>query len=382
MRRTIAFLLLATLVARPLEAQGRMPRKWVMAGVGGLVTGIISLAFITGNPNTDIGGCNSKQCVVPVTVGAGLFLGFLIGSEMDHLYNLRYAHAPPLDLPSSEVPLTLVANDLTVRRRTVLVAGEGGVELIQTNPVLAQLGVRARGLRGIGSVTSDSVTNALLVGTGVGLDRFPLTGDEAGTLAHAGEISAASADSSRVAVGLGTAFQIAALEQDSLRFFGDPIEEGSRVVDVQWGRGDILWVLTEDRLGAYRVDTAGVATLVGADSLPATGRRLAIEDSIALIAAGAGGVFAVSLSDPTAPKTLANWSGARFAYDATIVHGIVYLAAGPEGLYILDLSPTGFSARGLGRDAGFVAAVKSDGKAIYLIDRTGGQLRRITALGQ
>lgn len=382
MKRTIAFLLLATLVARPLEAQGRVPRKWVMAGIGALVTGVISLAFITGNPNTDIGGCNSKQCVVPVTVGAGLFLGFLIGNEMDHLYNLRYAHAPPLDLQSADIPLTLVANDLTVRRSTVLVAGEGGVELIKTGTGLSQLGVRARGLRGIGSVTSDSVTNALLVGTGVGLYRFPLTGDEAGTLAHAGEISAASTDSSRVAIGLGTAFQIAALEQDSLRFFGDPIEEGSRVVDVQWGKKDILWVLTEDRLGAYRVDSAGAATLLGADSLPATGRRLAMDDSIALVAAGAGGVFAISLSDPTAPKTLANWAGARFAYDATIVHGIAYLAAGPEGMYILDLNATGFAARGLGRDAGFVAAVKSDGQSIYLIDRTGGLLRRIPALAR
>jgi hypothetical protein len=221
----------------------------------------------------------------------------------------------------------------------------------------------------------------LLVGTGVGLYRFPLTGDEAGTLAHAGEISAASSDGQHIVVGLGTAFQIAALG-DSLRFIGDPVEEGSRVVDVQWSRPDLVWVLTEDRLGAYKVDSAGVATLLGADSLPATGRRLAIEDSTALIAAGAGGVFAVNIADPSAPKAIANWSGARFAYDATLVHGLAYLAAGPEGLYVLTLGPAGFGPRGLDRDAGFVAAVKTDGQSIYLIDRTGGVLRRMPALLQ
>lgn len=380
MKRAMVLALLVSIAApQTAPAQGRIPRKWVMAGAGALVTSVFAYIYTHGNQDNDIGGCTRVRCVVPVTVGGGIFLGFLIGSEMDHLYNLRYAHAPPLDVGGTELTLSLVANDLTARPRTVLVAGEGGVEMIHTDLRMETFGVRARGLRGIGSVTADSATNTLLVGTGVGLYRFPLTGDESGTLAHSGEISATSADSAYVAVGLGTAFQIATVG-DSLHFLGDPVEEGSRVVDLQWTHPDLLWVLTEDRLGAYRIDSAGTAKLIGADSLPATGRKIAIEDSIALIAAGAGGVYAVSLADPTAPRTLANWSGARFAYDVALIHGLAYLAAGPEGLYVLNLGATGFTPRGLARETGFVAAIETDGQSIFLLDRTGGVLRRIPAV--
>jgi hypothetical protein len=55
----------------------------------------------------------------------------------------------------------------------------------------------------------------------------------------------------------------------------------------------------------------------------------------------------------------------------------VYVAAGPEGLYVLRLTALGFTPVGLSRSLGFVAAVEAGPDAIYLLDRAGFTLRRV-----
>ena len=118
-------------------------------------------------------------------------------------------------------------------------------------------------------------------------------------------------------------------------------------------------------------------TKLGALPLPALGRRLALADTLAFVAASSGGVYAVDIRDPTTPVELGNWSGARFAYDVGALGDLVYVAAGPEGLYVLRFTGTGFTPVGLSRGAGFVAAVEVASDAIYALDRNGGVLRRI-----
>ncbi len=381
MRRTLVLALALAVVAptvlAPSASAQRIPRKWLMTGVGMLLAGSVASLYAI-QFERDIGGCSSVSCVVPVTIGAGAFLGFLIGSEMDRLYSLRYAHAPPMSLHGVELPLSVIPNDIVLGARTIFVTGEEGVELVRAGPRLERVGIRARGLRSIGPVTADSARNAMFVGTGVGLYRFPLRGDEPGALAHPGEISALSADGELTAIGLGPEFQIVRVA-DSIVPLADPIEQLSRVVDLEWQGKELLWVLTEDRLVAYRIAPDGTGEEAGEFVLPTIGRRLAIEGPMAVVAAGSGGVYAVDISDPAAPRQVANWSGARFAYDAAIVGNFVYVAGGPEGLYLTRLEEGRFTAVGLAREAGFVAAVETDGDFIYLLDRTGGQLRRIAA---
>jgi hypothetical protein len=95
------------------------------------------------------------------------------------------------------------------------------------------------------------------------------------------------------------------------------------------------------------------------------------------VAAGSGGVYAVDVRDPDRPVELFNWAGARFVYDVAVLHDRVYLAAGPEGLYVLELQDTGFVPVGLSRNLGFVAAVEAGAGAVYLLDRSGLSLRRV-----
>lgn len=377
MKRLLPALLVAALVAAPLHdahaQSGRIPRKWLMAGVGALVTGAIATVYAV-QFERDIGGCSSVQCVVPVTIALGGFVGYMIGNEMDKLYAVRYSSAPPIDVKGRQLTLAVLPNDVSVHDSTVLVTGEEGIEVVEAGPTLTRLGFRARGLRGIGPVSATPDRNLLLVGSSAGLYRFPLTGEDPGSLAYPGEISALSDDGSRLALGLGPDVQLARMD-DSVTALGDPAPEDARVVDLAWQGNDLLWVLTEERLVAYRVRNDALEAR-GAVTFPSIGRRLAVHDSLAFVAAGSGGLYAVAL-DPDRPEIRANWSGARFAYDVDALGSTVYLAAGPEGLYLLELGPEGFRPLGLSRGVGFAAAVEAGNGAVYLLDRTGGALRRL-----
>jgi hypothetical protein len=269
----------------------------------------------------------------------------------------------------------MVPNDLVVHDTTVLVTGDQAIEVVRAGPTLERLGLRARGLRGIGAVAADDRRNLLLVGSAVGLYRFPLRGEEPGTLAYPGEISALSGDGARLLLGLGLQVQLARVG-DSVETLGAPVDEDARVMDVAWHDSRIAWVLTEERLAAYGVVGDSLA-FRGAMTFPVLARRVTIADSLALVAAGSGGLYVVDIRNPAAPVEIANWSGARFVYDAALRGDIAYVAGGPEGLYVLRLTATGLEPVGLSRGVGFVAAIEAGPDAIYLLDRTGLALRRI-----
>lgn len=377
---TLALVLL--LAARPVDAQGhadRFPRKYMMAGIGalamGAVAGVYALSF-----DQDIGSCSQASCVVPVSVLLGAGIGFLIGSEMDALYGVRYSHAPPVSVRGQELRLAISPHDVLVRDSTVLVTGSEGIEVLRAGPTLERLGLRARGLRGIGPVASDARRNLLLVGSPVGLYRFPLLGEDPGTLAHAGEISALSRDDTTLALGLGLDLRLA-LIGDSLAPVGAGQAEDTRIMDLAWHGDSLLWVLTEERLAGYAREGDSLR-FRGAVPFPVLARRLALRDSTAFVAAGSGGVYAVDVRDPVRPRELGNWSGARFVYDADAIGDLVYAAAGPEGLYILRLTPDGFTPVGLSRGLGFVAAVETGPDGVYVLDRNGAVLRRLDPLSK
>ena len=380
MTRVVTLVVLLAVAAAPaqLEAQnGRLPRKWLVAGIGALVAGAFATVYAV-QYERDMGGCAEVTCVVPVSVALGALVGYMVGNEMDKLYALRYGHAPPIDVRGRELSLGILPNDVVIRDSTVLVTGSEGIEVVRAGPTLERLGFRARGLRGIGPVAADERRNLLLVGSSVGLYRFPLQGDEAGTLAYPGEISALSRDRATVALGLGLEIMLAQVG-DSLTPLGARITRESRVMDLAWQGDSLLWVLTEERLASY-VRAGDTLRPHGTVAFPTLARRLALRDSVAFVAAGSGGVYAVDVRNPAEPREVANWSGARFSYDVDGLDGLVYVAGGPEGLYILRLTPDGFAPVGLSRSLGFVAAVEAGPGGVYVLDRTGAILRRLDPL--
>jgi hypothetical protein len=369
---------MASLLAAPLAAQGtghRFPRKWMFSLLGAVASGTFGFIYAT-SFDRDIGGCSSAGCVMAVSTLGGAVIGFMIGSEVDHLYNLRYSHAPPLSLRGRALSLAVAPTDLAVREHTAFVTGQEGIELVATDRELERRGFKARGLRGIGPVASDSSRNALFVGTAAGLYRFPLRGDDPGALAFQADISALARRGGVLALGLGTDLQLA-LPDDSLRLLDTARATDSRIMDLAWKGDSVLWALTEEALEAYTTDASGALARVGSVALPGIARRFTVTDSLAFLAAGSGGLYVVNIHDPANPTVVGNWSGARFVYDVAVSGDLVYAAAGPEGLYVLQYADGAFKAIGLSRGLGFVASVEAAEGAVFALDRAGGALRRI-----
>ena len=284
MKRTLTIGLALALVAAPLQAQQahhRFPRKWLIAGVGALAAGSVS-ALYAAYFERDIGGCSSSTCVMGVSIAVGSLLGFMIGSEMDHLYGLRYSHAPPISLKGKALSLAVVPTDLSVKQHTAFVTGLEGIEVAHADTTLEQVGFKARGLRGIGAIASDSAQNLLLVGTGTGLYRFQIRGDEPGVLVYPGEISAVATDRRQVALGLGLDLQLAHVD-DSVQSVGSPLPSDARVVDLVWQSPTRFWGLTEDELSAYDVMPDSTPIKLGTVSFPSLARRLALQDTLAFV---------------------------------------------------------------------------------------------------
>lgn len=381
MKRTALFLLaLATVAPHGAAAQqggGRMPRRWI-AGLIGAAAGAAAAGTYAALSGGAFGNCSRPKCVSILSVTTGALVGFMIGRESDRLYALRYRHGRPLSLGGQRFDLSLIPLEVRTHGATVAVAGEGGVEILRSAARLERVSTRGRGLRGV--QLAEPEREWILVGTSIGLYAFPLGGDQPlGALLAPGEVSALDVEEDRLIVANARQGVLARIHGDSLQALGEPRVFGAPIADVAWDtRRSLTWVLTESALIAAAVTDSGFADSIGAFALPAPGRRLAIEGDTVAVAAGEGGVFLLSIADPRAPALLGQWSGARFAYDVALRHGVIYLAAGPEGLYVLDPAPDGtLVPRGLDRHLGFVSSLHAANGELYVVDRTGRALHRV-----
>jgi hypothetical protein len=382
MRRS-ALILLALLATVPADGAaqraggGRTPRRWI-AGLIGAAVGAAAAGTYAGLSGGAIGHCSRPKCVTILSVSTGALIGFMIGRESDRLYALRYRYGRPLSLGGQRLDLRLTPLDVRVDGPTVAVAGEGGVEILTSTPQLERVTTRGRGLRGV--QLAEPGRERLLVGTTIGLYAFPLADEETlGALIAPGEVSALDLKADRVLVANGRQAVLARMEGDSLQPLGTPRPFADQVVDVAWDtRRAIAWVLTESALVALATSDSGLADSLGAFALPTPGRRLDVRGDTAALAAGEGGVFVLDVAAPGSPALLAQWSGARFAYDVALRQGVVYLAAGPEGLYVLDSGPQGgLVVRGLDRHFGFVSALSVSDGGLFVVDRVGRALHRV-----
>jgi len=383
-RALLVTLALAVLNAGPAGAQqrehGRFPRKWLMAGIGAVAGGLTALLY-SGTGSGFGGPCTKNSCVAAMTITIGFGAGYLVGGERDQLYRLRYRNAPPLSVRGQALPLSVVANDISGRGGSLVAAGEEGVEVVLAGPRLERGDVRARGLRGVAAALPDPGANRLFVATATGLFGFALTGPRlAGNLLASGEVGALDVRGDLAMIVTDGALRSARLEGDSLTGLSAPRTFQSRVTDVAWDpERPIVWVLTETALIALAASDSGLADSLGAMEVPGTGRRLTLRGTTVAVAGGDGGAVIGDVSDPRAMHATAHWTGARFVYDVALSAGALYIAAGPEGLYVMSRSPDGgLSPLGLARGLGFVAALESRGDDLYLLDRTGSVVRRVT----
>jgi hypothetical protein len=111
--------------------------------------------------------------------------------------------------------------------------------------------------------------------------------------------------------------------------------------------------------------------------LPGVGSRVTIDKGLAALAMGEKGVALIDITDPLQPKLRGSWTDARFAYDVSIDGQRLFVAAGPEGVYLVNLSGDVPKTIGLARSLGFASAIVSHDGHTFILDRRSNALRRI-----
>jgi hypothetical protein len=129
MRRAVALaLLVASAPALAPPAGGaqaaphgrRVPRRVVLALVGGGVGAAVGGSYVLFRGQQQPGTCASSRCVMLVMFGAGGLLGYMMGREVDELHAARYRGGVPLHPPG--VAAAVAGEPAVVAARGDLVA--------------------------------------------------------------------------------------------------------------------------------------------------------------------------------------------------------------------------------------------------------------------
>lgn len=385
-RRAAAVLLLLALLAptgaRPVSAQssntaasGRTPRSRVLAIVGTVVGGLVGFGFTYAAGQRGSSRCGPIHCQVFIWAAGGGILGYFIGRRYDRNFEMYYRGATPLRPISVDVELEGRPEVVAASDSLVAVGGNTGVEIFRGNASLTLRAHRARGLHGIDAVSLAPTTGALVLGSHAGLYLFPPR-QGPGRLVRAGAVRAMAASADRVYFGVDDRLEIAPLAADSARTWpGVAVDAPVRDAALDTTR-HVLWTITDRALMAFRVSDDSLER-VGRVGITGGARRLAILGDRAAVAIGEGGVLLFDISAPDAPRQTAHWTTARFAYDVSLDGTRLFVAAGPEGVYVVDVSGAALRTIGLARSLGFATALVSHGGNTYIVDRRENALRRI-----
>ena len=383
----LAVVTLASLVLPPMQAtldaqeqraasrDHRMPRRVIYAALGALAGVAASSAYLFADDDRSMGGtCTRRKCVVPISVGSGTLIGYMVGRESDQLHALRYRGGAPLTPPTVSASTAPAASVLAVRDSLVAVGGMGGVQLFANGDALRAVGKRASGVRGIAAL--DVVPGgSLALGSAAGFYLYPpRTGP--GSLVREGSTTAVAGSPERIYVGVGGRVEAVPAGADTTRTWPG-IDLGTRVAALAFDPARrLVWALTDSSLVALR-PAGDSLERVGALAVDAGGRRLTVAGNRVALAMGDGGVHLIDASDPASPKETSRWNVARFVYDVSFAGRRLYAAAGIEGVYVLDASSPRLETEGLARELGFAVALASADGYTFVLDRTTASIRRI-----
>jgi hypothetical protein len=374
---TLAVLLIAP---RPADAQFlKTNRRWIFALVGAAVVGIPAAALTESKDSGSDVACSSKACVGALTGGIGALIGFLVGAEMDSRYSRRMAAGPSLDYEFRDVPLGMTPDRMAPFPGGAAVIGVRGARIVGRDGTVRE---RGAGVRGIEDVEVLPQKDLLVLSTFANLLSFSLQHDtvQGQVIDQRGGGSMAAFEE-----------RLAVAGQDSLRLLSLDRVDGSVTVETVSGRqnasyvtdmtfsrfGRTGWILMEDRLASVKADL----TVLGELQLPAVGRSLNAAGERLLVSAGSDGVWVIDGRNPTEPKIVLSYTGVKFAYAAALQDDTLYVAAGPEGVAVVDISGAEPRILGVARESQFAVdvSVVGDGE-IWILDR-GGRSVQIASFG-
>jgi hypothetical protein len=139
--------------------------------------------------------------------------------------------------------------------------------------------------------------------------------------------------------------------------------------------GTVLWTVEDSTLVARNpTSLAETARL----RLPGRISALNLAGPTAMVALGDGGAVSVDVSDPRDPQVGFRLTGMDFAYDAAVLDGRAYVAAGAQGVFVYDLDASGEPVKlGVIREPDFAGDLLIHRGHLYILDRSGDNLYRM-----
>jgi len=347
-------------------------RALVLGIVGAVIGGLAAFGFSKGS------GSGRSPGTIALGTAAGGLTGFFVGRQLDERRAIAFHGTPSLRIPNVGVELEGEPSVLTLREDKAAVGGSAGVQLFAaTDDRMVLLAHRASGLQGVDALDIAPRSGWLALGSRTGLYLYPpLSGP--GLLVRRASVSAIAASESRVFVAMDNRVESVPVKSDSVREYpGSLLDASIRDLQLDEARA-VLWASTDHSLVALRA-TGDSLVSIGSVPLAGSGLRFVIDKSLAAVAMGEKGVALFDIADPTQPKLRSIWTAAHFAYDVSIDGSRLYVAAGPEGVYLVDLSDEAPRTIGLARSLGFASAIASGNGHTFILDRRTNELRRIVS---
>ncbi len=372
----LALVLWLTLVPVPAMAQDggifAGHKRWMYAFLGAAVAAIPATIFSEGRTVRD--NCSDQTCVTIVAGTLGAAVGFLIGHEADSRDNRRMAAGPSLKYEYTNMPLDLVPDRLAGFPGGAAVVGLGGARIVLRDGTTWSRAVGVRGLEDVAVLTGPDL---LVLSTASSLLAFPVRGDSV-----RGEvIDIRGGGSMEVFRDYLVVAAFDSLRLLQLQVAGDEVsvetlaglENVDFVTDIAFSNfGRIGWVLMEDKLVSITSDLERISEV----TLPAAGRTVRARGSRLVVAAGTQGVYVLDAADPARPSVVQHYTGVRFAYAADLGPDVMYVAAGPEGVAVVDLRGPEPSVLGVARQVRFASdVVVSKDYEVWILDREGRRVQ-------
>jgi len=348
------------------------PRSLVFGIAGTLLGGLLAFGFGKGSGGgRDVG-------TIAIGAAAGGLAGFFVGRQLDERRAIAFRGTPSLRIPNVDADLEGDPSVVTLRDKTAAVGGSAGVQMFTSlDDRLILVSRRAVGLHGVDAMDIAPRSGWLALGSRAGLYLYPPVNGP-GLLVRRASVNAIAAAETRVFVGIGNRVESVPVRSDSVQEYpGAMLDAPIRDLQLDEPRA-ILWASTDHSLVALRIAGDSLVT-IGSVPLDGSGLRFTIEKDLAAVAMGEKGVALFDVTDPTKPQLKTVWTAAHFAYDVSIDASRLYVAAGPEGVYLVDVSGQSPRTIGLARSLGFASAIVSGDGHTFILDRRTNTLRRIVS---
>jgi hypothetical protein len=348
------------------------PRSLVLGIVGTVLGGLAAFGFSKGS------GGGRNVGTIAVGAAAGGLAGFFVGRQLDERRAIAFRGTPQLRIPNVGIELEGEPSVLALRDSIAAVGGSAGVQMFaDVDSRLTLVSRRAVGLQGVDALDIAPGSGWLALGSRAGLYLYPPSKGP-GVLVRRASVNAIAAAETRVFVAIDNRIESVPVSADSVRQYpGSTLDAPIRDLVIDEPRA-VLWASTDHSLVALRITGDSLAR-IGSVPLAGSGLRFAIQKSLAAVAMGEKGVALFDVSDPTHPTLKTVWTAAHFAYDVSVDGERLYVAAGPEGVYLVDLSGETPRTIGLARSLGFASAIVSGDGHTFILDRRTNALRRIVS---